>query len=298
MDRMSYHFLMGAINKYTDRYEYPKIASKQQKYKCPCCHHDVIFKHGKIKQPHFSHYKSDHPCYYYDKPSESQLHKDAKLLMKSLLDDKKQISIHKRCNCGYKKCTQICYNENTTAVIEHRFYYNDSHRSADVALIEPTKITYIFEICYKNKTREENRPEPWVELNAQEFIRHINSVTSNDGIHVDCIRQYKCDACIYHEQKYKDYLLEEEEKKRRDHERRQQELMKQREEYEQRQQEMMKQKREQEELQRQHILKMQQKCKCTIPMINICKCETPRYELIKISNNLLCINCSKWKCRC
>ena len=53
---------------------------------------DVIFRNGKIKQPHFAHHKSDNPCYYYDKPCETQIHKDAKLLMKSLLDNNEFIT--------------------------------------------------------------------------------------------------------------------------------------------------------------------------------------------------------------
>ena len=80
------HFSMGAINKTTNNYEYPKIANKSNKYKCPFCERDVIFKNGKIKQPHFAHYKSGNPCSYYEKPNETQIHKDAKLLMKTLLD--------------------------------------------------------------------------------------------------------------------------------------------------------------------------------------------------------------------
>ena len=79
---MSNHLSMGAINKTTNQHEHPKIANKINKYKCPSCEKDVIFRNGKIKQPHFAHYKSDNPCYYYDKPNESQIHKDAKLLMK------------------------------------------------------------------------------------------------------------------------------------------------------------------------------------------------------------------------
>ena len=34
---MSYHFAMGAINKTTNKYEYPRIANKCNKYKCPSC---------------------------------------------------------------------------------------------------------------------------------------------------------------------------------------------------------------------------------------------------------------------
>lgn len=34
---MSHHFFMGAINKSNNTYEYPKIANKKYKYKCPEC---------------------------------------------------------------------------------------------------------------------------------------------------------------------------------------------------------------------------------------------------------------------
>jgi hypothetical protein len=51
---MSKHFSMGAINKRTDKYEYPRIA---QKYLCPECKKDVNFCKGQIKQPYFAHKK-------------------------------------------------------------------------------------------------------------------------------------------------------------------------------------------------------------------------------------------------
>ena len=44
--------------------------------------------------------------------------------------------------------------------------------------------------------------------------------------------------------------------------------------------------------------KMCQHCNCGIRIINICMCEIPKYELVKLCNNLFCINCNKWKCRC
>lgn len=37
---------------------------------------------------------------------------------------------------------------------------------------------------------------------------------------------------------------------------------------------------------------------CGIIKKNICVCEIPTYELVKLSNNLYCILCNKWKCRC
>ena len=37
---------------------------------------------------------------------------------------------------------------------------------------------------------------------------------------------------------------------------------------------------------------------CGIMIMNICECDKPKYELVKLSNNLFCNNCLKWKCRC
>jgi hypothetical protein len=310
---MSEHFFMGAINKTTNNYEYPKIATRcKNKYKCPCCEKDVFLKKGLIKQPHFSHYKSENPCYYYDKPSETQIHKDAKLLMKSLLDNKKNISIHRTCNyCeqrnfGYSE--EICYmiddeyNENTKAVIEYKFDYNNSNnRRADIALIENDKIKYIFEICYKNKTKEENRPEPWVEINAEDLINKINSgeiIDEEGNITIKCIRNYKCDRCIEYEENekikrnlYYEKLKQDKIEKERQQKERNEKLKQDKERQEKERNEYLIKQKEEED-------KMSQPCNCGIRIINICMCEIPKYELVKLCNNLFCINCNKWKCRC
>ena len=200
---MSNHFFMGAINKAINKYEYPKIANKINKYICPFCEKDVIFRNGKIKQPHFAHYKSDNPCSYYDKPNETQIHKDAKLLMKTLLDNKFSINIYRKCYYDEKKqyflhITKEEYNESVNAVIEYKFNYNNSKRSADVVLLKNNEMKYIFEICYKNKTKEENRPEPWFEIKAETLINETNSgknINEKGEIEIECIRDYKCVSC-------------------------------------------------------------------------------------------------------
>jgi hypothetical protein len=98
--------------------------------------------------------------------------------------------------------------------MEYRFNYNNSNRSADVALVENKDIKYIFEICYKNKTKEENRPEPWFEINSEKLINNINSVNNidtNNEIRIECIRDYKCDYCkevIEYERKRQIHFLE------------------------------------------------------------------------------------------
>ena len=140
--------------------------------------------------------KSVNPCYYYDRPNESQIHKDAKMLMKMLLDNKTSLSFYRKCFCKRTICvyelTKDSYNKRT-AIIEYKFHYNNSNCSADVALVENGDIKYIFEICYKNKTREENRPEPWIEIDAETFINIINS--KNDKIKIECKRDYTCKFC-------------------------------------------------------------------------------------------------------
>ena len=311
---MSYHFSMGAINKLTNNYEYPKIANKKYKYICPYCEKDVIFKKGKIKQPHFAHYKSNSPCYYYDKPSETQIHKDAKLLMKSLLDNKKNITIIRSCNyCEQRYCEvseEICYNiydaynEDTKAFIEYKFYYNNSNRSADIALIENDKIKYIFEICYKNKTKEENRPEPWVEINAEYLINKINSgeiIDDEGNITIDCIRNYKCYECVNYEENenkriisyYEKIRQDEIENKRLAYERN----IRLEKEEEEKWSKTLKQ-REEERIMKEEEKRFRQLCGCNLMIRNICICETPKYQLNKLSNNLFCLTCTKWKCRC
>jgi hypothetical protein len=322
---MSNHFSMGAINKVTQEYEYPKIAIRGNKYKCPSCEKDVIFKHGKIKQPHFAHYKSYNPCYYYDKPSESQIHKDAKMLMKKLLDEKHNIFIERKCN--YCEKYGICnesddydifsheYNDNTKAIIEYKFKYNDSNKSADVALVENDKIKYIFEICYKNKTYENNRPEPWFEIKAEDLLNKINSgeiIDEEGNISLECIRHHKCEVCEWHEkeirekqQQYEYYMME---KKRKEYERIKKEMeedeISKKKEYERMKKEKeeywitKKKEEEQEKLRNAEEARKRVTHPCGIMVMNICECDKPQYELVKLSNNLFCNNCLKWKCRC
>jgi hypothetical protein len=192
---MSSHLFMGAINKVSNERENPKFADKKNNYKCPSCERDVIFKKGQIKIPHFAHKASEIKCAFYDKPSETEIHKEAKILMKSLLDNKKELHFSRKCSdCNKHKIIDINYDNNDKAIIEYKFKYNDSNRSADVALINTNNdIKFIFEICHKNPTKECNRPEPWVEINATELIKKINE---DNDYNIECIREYRCEECV------------------------------------------------------------------------------------------------------
>ena len=113
---------MGALNKTTDEYTSPRFAKKTNKYKCPDCNTDVILRQGNVNRHHFAH-KSLNNCSYYDSPTESDIHKEAKNIIKSKLDNRQKITIHSHCRCGYIK---TCHLENYIgkAMIEYRFEHN------------------------------------------------------------------------------------------------------------------------------------------------------------------------------
>ena len=190
---------MGAVNKFSNDRESPKFADKKNHYMCPSCEKDVIFKKGKIKIPHFAHKASEIKCSFYDKPSETEIHKEAKILMKTLLNNKKELNFYRNCSSCYNIHNIVFdYEENDVAVVEYKFYYNESNRSADVALVNNNNIKFIFEICHKNKTKECNRPEPWIEIKAETFLKKIYE---DNDFNFECIREYMCNKCILLENK-------------------------------------------------------------------------------------------------
>ena len=190
---------MGAINKITGEYVYPKIANKNDKYACQDCGKDVIFVNGKIKIKHFRHHTNTNSCDYYEKPNESQIHKDAKLLMKKILEDKNKIIFKRKCcECNDIECMNIDIMSKTSLIeLEYKFIYNGK-KIADVAYISNGKIMYIFEICNTHKTNEKDRPEPWFEIDASTFINYINS--TDKTYEMLCVRHKRCMKC------YLDYL--------------------------------------------------------------------------------------------
>jgi hypothetical protein len=198
---MTHALSLGSINKLTGEYVYPKIANKKDEYICPECNKDLILCQGKIKVHHFRHkIDSVNPCCHYSNPTETQIHKDAKLLLKKLLERKISISFSRNC-CCCKKNEEFEIPEITeTSVIqlEYRFEYNGV-KIADVAYIDDNEIIYIFEICNTHKTCSENRPEPWFEIHAETLIKIANANANDDtltSLQIPCIRCEKCEDCI------------------------------------------------------------------------------------------------------
>jgi methyltransferase-like protein len=318
---------MGAINIKSNSYEYPLIASKTNKYKCPHCNRCVIFKKGKIKQPHFAHYKSENPCHYYDRPNEDQIHKDGKSLMRTLLTNKHNICFYRKCSsCHEQLQHHITFDHytNSEAVEEYRFDHNNSNRrKADVALLQNGIMTFIFEIYHTSRTEKENRPEPWVEIDAENLITIINTIRENNVIQIECIRYYTCESCIARIKCKNKELerkrlekLEKREKQKIESEAQRLTYEKAHKEYLENEEKKRVRKNRIEEKTKQksaeHLERIDNifddlgynlsddevssiKCKC---IFKICSCSNPTYKLSKSNNHLFCSKCNFWKCRC
>jgi len=193
---MSQLLSLGAINKLTGEYVYPKMANKKNEYICPECNKDLILVQGKIRVRHFRHkVVGINPCHHYSKPTESQIHKDAKMLMKTLLENKTHIQFIREC-VSCKISTEINLpeiTEGSIVTLEHRFNYDDELRIADVAHTLNGEIKGIYEICHTHKTCSENRPEPWVEIDANSLLTLVN--TTNEPLIINCIRCERCEDC-------------------------------------------------------------------------------------------------------
>lgn len=187
---------LGAINKNTGDYVYPKIANKKDQYVCPECNRELILCKGVIIKPYFRHKIFANPCNHYTNCTESQIHKDAKMLMKTILESKTHIKYERECTC--KKAIKIIlpkFEKESNILLEYRFRYNSSTKIADIAHILNGELKTVFEIKNTHKTKTEDRPEPWVEIDASWFINYINT-NEDSPLIIKCLRRQKCEECI------------------------------------------------------------------------------------------------------
>ena len=185
---------MGALNKLTNEHCSPSMSTKTQQYYCPVCLTDVILKKGQIRAVHFAH-KTRQMCFFYDHPSESEIHQEAKTLLKHWLENQ-SLQIVRYCpRCHCKSDTlipQVSIHLRQSIEKEYKFEYNESHKSADLAFIECDQIKYIFEIYHTHHTKEGDRPEPWFELCGKTVIESLNKTVLD---HLECMRTITCPKC-------------------------------------------------------------------------------------------------------
>jgi hypothetical protein len=193
--------LLGAINKDTGKYIHPKFASKNDKYKCPECEQDLIFSQG--RKNYFAHKKETDSCNFYKNPTETQIHKDAKLLLKSIIENNINLKIKRNCisrfcNRSFYNHILEQYNDNCKVYIDYKIKHEEKTKFIDVAYIDDNNdIIALFEICCSNKTCKEDRPEywHWYEINAEQLINIVNENTQTNELSIKCIRQQLCLKC-------------------------------------------------------------------------------------------------------
>jgi hypothetical protein len=167
---------LGAIDIETKEYTLPSKASKGRMYECVDCKKRVILRQGNVRVHHFAHYTQTNLCSYYDHPNEAQIHKDAKLLIQKLLQEKNLISFTWNCdNCsgfwGLEELPSFKYKDGDEALLEYRD--PNGKWIADVALVNNNNVRCIIEIKNKHTTTTQ-RPEPWFEIDATNLHKIIN----------------------------------------------------------------------------------------------------------------------------
>ena len=191
----------GALNTQTRRYITPDRANKHDDYTCPDCDKSLTFCSGKVKKPYFRHsVVAANPCTYYEHPSESQIHKDAKYRLKARLEINSPLQCTRKCYECAKDNLIILNAESKTVTVEHRFQHNSSLQIADVAIVNPDgTINSILEVLHTHKTLI--RPEPWFELRANDIIK-----SPIDFSDIQCHRKEKCKDCLEKEKNLQEQL--------------------------------------------------------------------------------------------
>lgn len=192
---------LGAFHKDSGQYVSPTHASKQNAYVCPTCSKDLIFCKGAVRIPYFRHAASSNPCNYYTHPGESDFHKDAKYRMKELLLQRTPLTFLRTCKTCTKHEEYVLdpseVLESATVALEYSFTYLGQRKQADVAIIDgpDDNAPISFEIRHSHATCEEDRPDPWFEVDALTLIQLTNK--SSFDRRIPCMRSLEiCDACM------------------------------------------------------------------------------------------------------
>ena len=198
---------LGALKKKTREYVSPKLANKENEHVCIECNRDLVLCRGEIRVCHFRHRTETIKCCYYNGPNETQIHKDAKLLLKMLLDRKIPLSFIRKCTCCGKDeefdIPEI--TECSSIEIEYRFDYNGL-KIADVAYIS-WYMRLVYDYTHTSFTEEDAEIAEngtiaiyYVDINwilsqtdTPTRIHYIAGVDcySKDSIFIDC---RKCNA--------------------------------------------------------------------------------------------------------
>jgi len=216
----------GLETEFNNRYILPSNAYKkpnEDAYKC-CdkkCNGNLILCKGNKKQHYFRHFAGSN-CERYknqcleQKANDNENHEEAKLQLKSWLEQGKNIKINKVCG-RCKKESFECYTEpltiNSSFILEKRSFNGDNPIIYDIAHLQQNNIIEAFEVYSTHLTNENNRPKniKWYDIKANEINDISYSfIEDKEQITLTNIRFFKCKNCIKIEKKkIKDDIKEE-----------------------------------------------------------------------------------------
>jgi hypothetical protein len=194
---MSYTIILGARSS-NGIYTLPSNARDDETYVCLECNDPVFIKKGTVRRHHFCHYTSN--CTYYLHPSESAIHNNAKLLIKSLLDSGTTVSFIRTCSsCKIEEEYELPVLSDASEIItEYRFTLEQNLRIADIAYLHDNSPLCMIEIYHTHKTKDDAREEPWFEVCASDVLKLaplLQKDLSKNKIQYRCIRQKICEDC-------------------------------------------------------------------------------------------------------
>lgn len=192
------HHAICAIDTLSNKYVFPTQADKSSTYTCPECSKEVIPRKGNVRKHHFAHKASTDPCSYFDRPSESQQHKIAKIAILSHLENGNMIYTTYKCPVSYDKfhiCeTYIKLYEDDIIQLEYRDTQNKY--VADIAILNKGTPRILIEIYHTHNTTTCTRPEPWYEFSTSDVL----DSSFEKQTHLQCLRNRenvdsKCEYC-------------------------------------------------------------------------------------------------------
>lgn len=182
-NNISQEIMLPAID-IQNRLVFPRDAKKGSSYTCPQCKENLIVRAGMKNRKHFAFHKNSQ-CLY-TAGGESAMHLAAKLLLVELLQNGEIIHFQRHCiSCDTSVQNTLQLEANETIHPEYTLTYEGRIIRPDIVILNGKNRSKIIEIFHTH--RQQNRPEPWFEFQAQDIF------TQRDNL-VDC-REIKCNVC-------------------------------------------------------------------------------------------------------
>jgi len=182
-------YILGAIDKITNRYENIIFVEKLHQYKCIGCDSDLILRKGEKKFQSFIH-KNKNGCKYFKEPTPIQLIHDAQLYLQKLIEDD-SVDILRICEICKNRCKMNIpkYNANMSVKLEER--------STDIVYsYENNSILCSFKMYPSIPNEEINEIDhPCYQINMLDLIHTCVQNFGTKKIQLVCATPIICNEC-------------------------------------------------------------------------------------------------------